>query len=65
MHRRVAHLGWRVVDLQGPLPRRPLPPAVDGHELPALEPLVGVIEHPATVMPCIFECLINSEKIDR
>lgn len=62
MHCRVAHLGWCVVDLQGPLPCCPLPPAVDSHELPALEPLIGVVEHPATVMPCIkkcdFECLI-------
>lgn len=39
------------MDLQGPLPRRPLPPAVDSHELPALETFIGVVKHPAMVMP--------------
>lgn len=61
LHGGVAHLRWRVVDLQGPLPCRPLPPAVDGHELPALEAFIGVVKHPATVMPhtkkCDFEML--------
>lgn len=68
LHGGVAHLGWRVVDLQGPLARRPLPPAVHGHELPALEAFIGVVKHPAMVMPhtkkCDFECCILSEKVD-
>lgn len=39
---------WHVSNLQGPLSRRCLPPAVCGHELPAPEALGRVVILPGT-----------------
>ena len=41
-----AELRGGVMDLQDPVPRRLLPPAVSGHKLPVLKTLHGVVKQP-------------------
>lgn len=44
---RVADLGWDILNFQSPFPFSFFSPAVDGHEFPVCEPLIGEIQQSA------------------
>lgn len=44
----IANLGWDILNFQSPFPFSFFSPAVDGHELPVCEPLIGEIQQSAT-----------------
>ena len=44
---RVADLGWDILNFQSPFPFSLFSPAVDSHEFPVCEPLVGEIQQSA------------------
>lgn len=53
---RVADLGWDILNFQSPFPFGFFSPAVDSHEFPVGEPLIGEIQQPA-----IGDAVLESE----